>query len=366
MAQDKGQSASPADDELEVDSAAASTAVDDNPDSSPEQETEDSLSDAIQSALEGDTDDSSEGDDPPEPTSEDDNPDGETDEDGKPKKPESEEKPEGEKAEPEWDDGADVEKGQRVPYERFHKVIEQRNGVSQERDQYKGELEKVKPQLEDYQQLQTFVQSNNLSANDVSEALQLQAMIRNDPARAMEKLQPVLGELNRYVGKELPSDLQQKVNTGEISEEHAAELVKTRNENQRLVQEREQVSKTAQQRQTQQQVQQARQDMASAVTQVEQELRKNDPDYNAKFSHIQRALKEAIAKERPVNGREAADLTRRVYKQVSDELSQLIQRRRETPPRPSSTDVTGAGGAPAEPESMGDAIAQAMKAPPRR
>lgn len=359
MALEDSLSASPADDKQEVDSAALPPQEDDKPDSSPEQESEDSLSDAIQSALEGDTDESSDSDDPSESTPEDEPSDGDTKDEKSKEKPEGEES---EKPESEWDEGDDVKQGQRVPYDRFRKVIEQRKGISRERDQYKGELEKVRPQLEDYQQLQTFVQSNNLSANDVSEALQLQAMIRNDPAKAMEKLQPVLTDLNRYVGKELPGDLQQKVNTGEISEEHAAELVKTRNENQRLQREREQVSKTAQQRQTQQQVQQARQDMASAVTQVEAELRKNDPDYDAKLSHVQRALKEAIAKERPVNGQEAAQLTRRVYKQVSDELARLV-RRRETPARPSSTDTVRTGGIEHEPESMGDAIAQAMKSP---
>lgn len=367
MPWDQDTSASPADtdeQDLDVSSAAASTAEDENPDSSPEQrETEDapeeSLSDVVSKALEGE-----------KPEGEEDDDKGGDAEDDDPEKAEQDEagKGESEKAKPdsaeaddeEEDDGSDVEAGQKIPYDRFKKVIEQRNtwkeqvqSVEQERDQYRQGHEQ-------YEALQTYMREHELRTQDVVEALQIAAAMNRNPAEAARMLAPKMQQLQQYTGEILPSDLQQQVENGELTAEHARDLVRQRNETARLHREHQRTQAERQQQDQQVQVQQAQQAMARAADQTVAELRNSDPEYDQKASLIRTTLESLIAQRRPQTAQEATALVKEAHQRVTQEVVKF-RPRREVRPGPSSTSGGSATSAAREPQSMEEAIQLAMQ-----
>lgn len=358
------QSASPADDQEDVtNSAAASTASDDNLDSSAGETGEETLHDVVGKALSGEDDtEKPESEDEPDESDEsaesEEDPEKEGDFDDK-------EKDKDDKASQEEEDDEDDtvdENGKPLPFHkhpRFQKVIRQRNElrekaqvVEQERDQYRQGHEQ-------FEAIQGFMQQNKLQVQDVSQALRIAAAINNDPAKAAEMLQPIVESLHKYTGEILPEDLKQRVETGELSEQDARDLVKTRNENARLSRQSTQQAREREQQQTQAHVQRARQAMANAATNEQARIVKTDPDYAKKESLIRDKLEVLIHQRQPRTADEAAALVREAHQAVTKQLKSVLGRR-ESRPSPSSADSGKSRTAPREPETMQEAIAQAM------
>src|SRR5690606_19317154 len=113
---------------------------------------------------------------------------------------------------------SDVEKGQTVPYDRFHKVIKQRNEVREQVETVTRERDQFRQGHEQYTAIQQFMADNELRTEDVVEALQIAALMNRDPKRAAELLAPKMQTLQRVTGGILPDDLQQRVERGELTE----------------------------------------------------------------------------------------------------------------------------------------------------
>lgn len=353
MALDQDQLATPASDEEAVTdvtgSAATSTAVDEESlDSSPEgteAEPEETMGDAIAKALEGESEDEAEAEGGEKP---------EDDAESKEKTAESAE------AEVETeDDGSDVQEGQKIPYQRFKKVIDQRNEwkgkvqtVEQERDQYRQGHEQ-------FSALEGFMQENGLQTQDVVEALQLAALYVNDPGKAAEMLMPKLQTLQRFTGEILPDDLNERVKNGELTEQDAQELVRARNQAQFVQQQSQQQAQTRQQQEIQERAHLVRQSMATAADQTAARLAQNDPDYARKEPFVRRELQALIAERQPQTAQDAAMLVQEAYKNATTALSQFAPRP-EVRPGPSSTQGRASTQAAREPQTMAEAIAQAV------
>lgn len=370
------QSASPADDQEDVtNSAAASTASDDNLDSSTgaagdDTQAEETLHDVVGKALAGDDSDDVETDDTSkdsggkrsEKSDDEDDPDKEgdsedEDEDGEKR---SGQKEKGEES-GEEDETVD-ENGKPLPFHnhpRFKKVIRQRNelrdevkAVGEERDQYRQGHEQ-------FGAIQGFMQQNKLQVQDVSQALKIAAAINNDPAKAAEMLQPIVQRLHQYTGEVLPDDLKQRVESGELSEQDARELVKTRNENARLNRQSQQQSQQFEQSRRTEATQRVQAAMADAANREQDQIAKSDPDYEKKAPLVRDKLAVLIPQRQPKSAEEAAALVREAHKAVTKQLSSMVPRR-EIRPGPSSTESGKSRTAPREPETMQEAIAQAM------
>lgn len=362
MVRKHDQSTSPVDTEEQdpdvTSSAAASTAEqDENLDSSPESdpvESEESLLDAIEKAANSEdepetsepaADEESEGSDNAEGDEESDTRD-ETDR----KEPEEE------------DDGSDVEEGQRIPYQRFKKVIDQRNEIkgqlktlAQERDQYR----------EGHQQhaaLQSYMKENNIATEDAVQALEIAALINTDPARAIEALRPTMQTLQQYVGEVLPEDLQERVDMGELSERDAQEMVRTRNENSRLQKQQAHAQQTQSHQRQQEQVRATQESMANAADQMQARISKADPDYSKKAPWVRKELQLLIQSRNPRSADDAAKLVQEAYDNVTRELGKLASKP-QVRPGPSSTEGRGSTHAGREPSSMSEAIARAAGLP---
>lgn len=366
-----GQSASPADKEDDVtSSAAASTADDDTLEqgSSPESTGDDAgadtqddetLADAIGNALKGDEDDS----DGEEDDSEDDNSESEDDGENAPDakdKTKSEGDESGQEEDSE-DDGSDLAEGQRVPYNRFKKVIDQRNDYKERISSLEREAQSFKQGHEQFQAISGFMRENEVSAQDASEALQIAALINHDPQQAMQMLTPIVQRLQQFTGDILPDDLQQQVDTGEISEQAARELVRTRNQNAQLNYRQQREAQQRQQQGQQAQVQAAQQAMADTANRVQQEIMNSDPDYQRKAPLVRDRVRVMIQEQRPQTAEQAEKIMREAHKQVTQELRQF-KPRQEMRPGPNSEASNGtAAQEQGEPGSMLEAMQRAAQ-----
>lgn len=89
-------------------------------------------------------------------------------------------------------------------------------------------IKSLEPKARTLDDLSTFLSNNSLGKEDFASALSIMQAIRNDPSKALELLQPIVGELEGLVGVRLSPDLQAKVDSGELNAQHALEISRAR------------------------------------------------------------------------------------------------------------------------------------------
>lgn len=191
------------------------------------------------------------------------------------KKDEGEEKKkdEGEKEAPESDEEseqevAEPEAGKPVPYDRFKEVNDKFRAVE-------ADFQSVKPMVENFQQIQNFCQANAITGEQFTAMLETQAMLNTDPAKALERLVPIVESLQGFVGNKLPADLQTKVDEGKMEVDDAREMAKLRAQSQFGEKKTQHTLKQQQQREAAQ----AQRQMADSLVTWETTKSKLDPDY---------------------------------------------------------------------------------------
>jgi cell division protein ZapA (FtsZ GTPase activity inhibitor) len=129
-----------------------------------------------------------------------------------------------------------------------------------------------------YQNVQTFLDKEGLSANEAADALVIAGLMKTNPAQAWAELQPTLQKLAVAAGVILSDDLQQRVQRNELS--HAAALEISR------ATARASSVEAAQSFQEQRRQQQERtsyaQSITSAAQEWEQDRQLKDPNFAAK------------------------------------------------------------------------------------
>lgn len=107
---------------------------------------------------------------------------------------------------------------------RFRQLISERKDLLKETER----LKEFEQDAERYRNVQTFLETNNVSAEEAGQVLQIAARAKLDPAGAFEQLRPIVEDLMTRAGVLLPPDLQQAVQAGTYTPEVAAELSRAR------------------------------------------------------------------------------------------------------------------------------------------
>jgi len=353
------KSAPPADTEADVTSSAATSTANDESvtDSSPKESQGETMAEVIARAANGDkSDDESDGDgdsDEPEAKTEEDSEE-ESDEEAEGKAKETDKETQTEEEE---DEGDDVAEGQKIPYKRFKNVIDQRNGLKEELQQTTRQVETFKKGHDNYQAIESFMWTNEIPTEDVVGALEVLALMNSDPAEAARRLQPTMQRLQQFTGELLPADVQEQVDTGEISETAARELVASRNQNRHQQYWQGKRQESEQQRSRQERVTAVRNEMAQAANTEQKVISQNDPDYKQKAPLVRDRLQVLIQQHQPNSAEAAKKLVRQAYSDVSKAMGKA---RPDIKPGPSSNE-TGKTNPQrkAEPETMAEAIARA-------
>lgn len=213
----------------------------------------------------------------------------------------------------------------------------------------------------EFQKVDSFLRSNNLSPQQAAEALQMAALVqgaregRVDANTALQAVSRIQQGLLRMTGHVLPPDLKKKVDDGFLDKTSAREVARARVEADRARSVRQQSTAVVQQTQAQQ----AQVAIRSAVEGWERQTAAADPDYGQMAALVQtqaRALMQQYGQ--PRNPTEAIQLLNRAHQDARALRSSLAPRPAPTPTRPAS-DTAVAGSTRPLPKSLFDAVEQA-------
>lgn len=202
-----------------------------------------------------------------------------------------------------------------------------------------GKLKSAETDAQRYRNVQNFIDQNNLDAQEAAEALTVAGLIKTNPAEAWRRLRPTVEAVLRAAGEVLPDDLLQRVQNGEMSQEAALDVSRSRAQVAGI-----QANQTFQQQRAERQRQQdeAKQQETAVAERMdaaqswEDDRRDKDPNFDAKLPDIMtevKRLQELGYKPISVDG--VTDQLNRAYRAVNARLQPRApqdQQRRELRP----------------------------------
>lgn len=249
------------------------------------------------------------------------------------------------------DDKSGKDQDADVPFHkhpRWQEMLRERDGYKAKADQFDA--------------IGTFARQNNLTAEELNQGFEIMALMKNNPAKALELLAPHLSNLELATGRKLPDDLQKKVEDGLLDDETAQELARTRIEAQTNRARAEQTESERQQereRQAAEAAVSAAQAMQGAVVQWEEGIKQRDPDYSHKQRFVTDRVRALMAeKGRPQNAEEAVALVKEAYDDVTKQMRTMLPKREQVRAVTSDQSSTRATAAP---KTMEEAIRGALR-----
>jgi hypothetical protein len=112
-----------------------------------------------------------------------------------------------------------------VPYERFEEVNTKYKQTAEE-------YEKIKPLAESHAAIQEYCSQWGITQDQFRNLLEVQRLLNTDPAKALEKILPIVEQVQGFTGDKLPADLQKEVDMAQLPLERAREIAKLRAQNQ--------------------------------------------------------------------------------------------------------------------------------------
>lgn len=189
---------------------------------------------------------------------------------------------------------------------RFQEVIK-------ERDTAKDEVEKLRPQAKNAEEIQSYCHKNSITAEEFNSALEIAALLHKDPKAARARLNEYVETIDVALGDRLPGDLQKKVDDGVVDLDSAKEIAQARMRSKNA----EWSAKTAEQRLAETRAQ----GMTDAVNSWEASKRKTDPDYDKKYELLRDRFVFLRATQPPATSVEAVALAEQAYVYVNKTLS---------------------------------------------
>ena len=231
---------------------------------------------------------------------------------------------------------------------RFQKLIAEKNELKELSKKYQNDSEQ-------YKKITDFIQANNLSAKDAVEGFKIMSALRNNPEEGYKMLQFHLNNVGNLTGKNLPKDIQEKVDDGFLDEDAAKELSQARASLHRERAMREQTQKrftNASQSANETQ-------MADAVKSWGEQTLANDPDFSLKQDEFNDRIS-AIVAERgtPKSPEEVVQIANDAYATINERFK---SRQPSKQPMKSSTKGKLGGVPVAEPGNMRDIVSQALQ-----
>jgi hypothetical protein len=188
----------------------------------------------------------------------------------------------------------------------------------------------LRPDAERGQAVANYMKEAGVTPAEFVELQDVGAMMKRDPAKAREVLLKHLDRLDEHLGLKLPADLQEEVETGAMTSEHAATHARTRAE-------RDAAAAALAQRDAEQ----AQSAMLRAAEGWETDMRQRDPDFGRKLPLIQRETR-LLIQERMQAGRpprtaeDTVEIVKGAYARVEEDLKPFRQMPSVTPRSPSS------------------------------
>ena len=231
---------------------------------------------------------------------------------------------------------------------RIETLLTQRNTA-------RAEIENLKPAVAKWNQFEGYLTQHDLAAEDVNLLLGIGAALRRGDFEAFRKgVMPYVELANQALGDTLPPDLAAKVEAGEMTQEAAKELSRTRFQNARLQGQAQAQTAAAATREANEAQARASHAISAAVTAWETDTRGRDPDYAKKASAVLRFSQALMAEHgRPRTADEAVAMAKRAYEDVNQAFA--AARPAAAPTRPQPNGVRVVNDAQPEPKTLMEA-----------
>lgn len=204
-----------------------------------------------------------------------------------------------------------------------------------------------------FRTVQEFLKQNSLSSDEAAEGLQLMAMMKSDPRKALDALKPHIQKLLEATGETLPADLRERVQRGDLPLEAAKEISRSRAD---VAHTRETREREEQRRQEEMRSQQAMGLRNTAVSWLEDRATR-DPSFEAKRPMLEREIAFMHRQEGvPSTPEGVRDQLQRAYSEVNRQARVVAPAA-----KPAVRPVTG-GTAPGNPAPRPTSMLEAMKA----
>ena len=183
---------------------------------------------------------------------------------------------------------------------RFQTLLKERNEFKQDAARYRN--------------VQTFMDSNGITAEEAADGFDVMAKLKTDPHAAWEKLKPIVQNLLTVIGEVLPNELAQRVEAGELSREAAFEISRaqakaTSVENRQSFFEQQTARRMAEKH---------AQSLYDAASDWEGDRKLKDPNFASKFDALQKELVFIHHREGKANTPDGVrDQLNRAYKAVT-------------------------------------------------
>lgn len=237
---------------------------------------------------------------------------------------------------------------------RWKEVQEDRKQLRAKVQEFEAKMAEVTPKAEQLDRIGGFMRENELTAEEVQRGFEIMALMKHNPAAALEKLMPHLDVLELASGRKLPPDLQERVDAGEVTPDIAREAAKARMDAQLA---RTRVERTEQAIQ-QTRAQEAATAMRTAVDSWEATVKATDPDYPHMQSFIIDRTRVLMQQTPPRSPDEAVTLAKRAYDDVKAQMRRVMPQR--TPTRPMTSDKSSTT-AVATPKTLEDVVKLALR-----
>lgn len=207
------------------------------------------------------------------------------------------------------------------------------------------ELETLKPKAAEYDKIEAFIRQNGLAPRDVQSISEIAAMLVHNPAGARARLAPIMAELDKILGNVLPADLQEQVDQGYITPEHAQALSRAQAEAGLATRRANAITESQQQNETITRQRAAIDSSLSAMDAWEKQTAAKDPDWHQKQSEVSNEVELAIGRESQKLGRPWFPSAQEANKLLADAYDTVNARHKRFAPKPVAITPPAAGGA---------------------
>lgn len=196
--------------------------------------------------------------------------------------------------------------------------------LANEKTEYEKKVKEYEPVVQRMQNVESYCQRNNISADDYQQALELSALVKSNPQEAVKKLSSIVDNIKQATGESLPPDLQTRVNEGTLSVEDGKEMAMLRlqvNGN-----------KQSQQRQQVEIQQRTQKELTNSLNSWSEVKKTSDPDFKPKVDGSVDGKYELVFQKflhywntQPINTvQEAVGLLDKAYSEIDRSIKQFI------------------------------------------
>lgn len=276
------------------------------------------------------------------------------------KKPGKQPEPEDDDDDAELEDPTEEELGQFKPQvrRRVKQLLSQRSMA-------RAEAAELQPDAGRYRSLQKYMSENDLGDTEFADLLIAGADLKSgEPQRLqsfLDRVLPLVQQALVATGQMVPSDLTEQVESGEMTEDAALAIARSKATAAAAQQRAEKAERNQTAYETAQANANVQQTVLSAVDRWRLKTRQSDPDFDQKQDVMTTYAQALVAQRGPARtSEEAVAYSQEVYEQVNRLFERARPARKATRPTPAPGTSTPRSSPTAEPASLEDVIRQSL------